>query len=179
MMRSRAAVIFLILGLIFASFSLMVSGAIQQAAVGRSIIANTALDTNAILKLDGFNNTAYTVSNINKKYFKVGDIVNNSNRTINLTVEMQVDFSKQTNKTYWMGIKIDAVTTEFSFGSATAKRAVIILSPGQMVSVQAALTNNQAREVGVSYNFYATDTTGDLSIQVSDTPFKLRYMTFR
>lgn len=168
-MKKLISFMCLVLALTLALLSLKDSAALSQNQMFRSIGALVALDSNATLKLEGFDNQTLLISNVNKKYFHVGYITNNSKKVMNLQVTMTPDFSRITNKGYWMGINIGGTITEFVFGSPATSRINLTLSPGQILDVQAALTANQGREVIVSYSFLATAADNTFTMTLNDT----------
>lgn len=178
-MRNRRTFFLITTGLLLALLSLPFSAALNQEHMVRETAANLAPDASAVLTLDGFENPTLVISNINKKYFHLGSIKNNTNQTINLTVMMVPDFSLQNNKSYWLGVRIGTAVSEFSFGSSPSLETGISIAPGQVIEVQGALTNNQARSVTVSYSFNASAADGTYSMQLSDTALSPRRMTLR
>lgn len=177
--RSLVTTVFISLGLVLVLAALPISGALSQGALSRGIKAVTALDTNGVLKLEGFNNQILTISNINKKYFYTGRITNGGREAIALKIKAMPDFSLVTNKAYALSIRIGGATLDYAYGTQVAQIMTLTVQPGQALDVEASLTGNQAREVLTIYEFTATSLSGSYVIHLLDSPTTPRRMIFR
>lgn len=169
-MKRKNTIILLMIGLLLAIFSLPTSGALSGTGLSRYTVARIASsDTTAALKLDGIHGTSLTISNINKKYFYLGTITNNSNQQLSITMTVTPDFSQLSTKNYWLGIQIGSGIIEFTSTSSPSQSLVFTLAPGQTETIYGALQGNQAREIILSFSFTATNTANGTYIVVKDT----------
>lgn len=178
-MTARRTWIFLVMALVFALFALTDSGALSRNNMERSLQAAVSADSSAALTLVGFDNPTLVISNVNKKYFAVGSITNHYRYPIVLTVTITPDFSRITNKNYWLGVNIGGVVQEFIESAHQPAQISLTLQPAQVAPIQVALTGNQAREVYLYFGFSAIGSDGIVSVQIIDDPQTPRRMTLK
>lgn len=168
-MKRKSVFILILLSVISALCALPTSGALSNGNLDRATAAQIASsDATAALKLEGIHGSYLTISNVNKKYFYLGTITNNSSQPLDITLSATPDFSKLTNKNYWLGIQAGN-TIEFTSSSAATQSLQFTLAPGAAQTINGALMGNQAREVIVSFAFTATNAATGTYISVKDT----------
>jgi hypothetical protein len=157
--------VFFILSLVFAVSSLTFSGAISRVQIERTAAAKLADDSNAALRLEGFQNNNY---NMNTKFTGFGCITNNTNKIMKLTVTITPEILWKNNKNNWFRISIGSEPADFEFNQSLPKTVVLYLIPGQTVEARAAIAPSLG-PVNVSFQFSATDLNASYSVQLRDT----------
>jgi hypothetical protein len=166
-MRYRLITLFLSLSLIFALFSIPVSGALSGDKLDRSAAAWVAGDKNAALTINGLSDATYDLDN---KYSNIGIITNNTNHEIILCITVTADFLSTQSRNCILGFKIGSQTGEIINNGINTTNLTVTLPPLKAVNFQAFLDRNQNHAVTATFSYTATNTDGSLSMQLNDTP---------
>lgn len=163
--KNKIALVFFILSLVFAFVSMPFSAALKSEKLDRGTSAMVVDDGNGALKLQGFNDTIYT---LNWKYTSIGSITNNTNQTLTLTITIIPDFSTVKSSCEY-GIKIGSVENVFTNSSSSPKQATITLTPGQIADVQGYLIQNKSEPLSTEFQFSAKNAAGAYVMQFNNT----------
>jgi hypothetical protein len=166
MRKHKITALFLTISLIFAILSLPNSSAISSGRLERGATADVVSDSAAVLKLEGL--SGQNIYNIDKDYDRIGSITNNTNQSINLTVDITPDLIYVISN-YKLNVKIGNKVTEFKKNKDSTQSVTISLAPRQAVDIQASLHNNLLGWVNTSFRFTAEDISGTYSMQLNDT----------
>lgn len=160
-----------LLSIIFAVLSMQFSGALSQGWMDRTASAQVVNDNTALLKLDGFQNKSYDMSN---KFASYGSITNNTNQAMKLTVTITPGYSNNKNGSF--SIKLGTETADFKYNNSATKQVMLTLAPGQSIDAQASFDKNLVSATA-SFQFTATNDTGTYTIQLGDTAKTPRRIT--
>lgn len=169
-MRNRISFILIALGLLLALFALADSGALSKVRLNRTLRAPSIVtDSSGILSLTGFNNPTYSLDN--KTWKSVGTIINNSNTTLNVQVSVKL-VSLIPFKTCTLQLKFNSYNNlTFSRGDIwVIKTTSISIAPGGTVQVEGIMTPKTGIIATTTFEFQASDTTGNISIDLVDNP---------
>lgn len=165
-LKNNIAIVFFVLGLLFALSSLANSGALSEGMLERNAKAKITDDSEGLLELKGFNNNL--IYDLDKDYEAVGSITNNSNTALDIIINIKPDYSLITNKNLWNGVKIGNETCEFSFTSQVPQEIRLRLDSKQSVNVEVAVSHNQSREIITGFEFTGLGTDGVLKIELGN-----------
>ncbi len=167
MIRRKLPLILLSISLIFGLIAMPKSAAITINNLSRNATSVVSADSNAVVKLEGFNSSQYT--KLNSNYSKVGSITNNSNQVMNINVIMTPSQVFSIFKTYQLGVKIGSSSCVFRNNTASTQQLAVSLMPGQSIDVQMSLTNNLLDFISTSFTINAYDNTKTYSLSIQDT----------
>jgi len=166
MIRRRLTLILLAVSLIFALIAMPNSAAVTIKSMNRDAKAIVSSDTNAVLKLEGFDSLQYI--KLSNNYSKVGSITNNSNQTINLNVVMTPTQVFGIIGAYQLGVKMGSATCIIR-SNTTSQQLSISLMPSQTIDLQMYITNSILNFISTSFTINASDSTKTYNISLPDT----------
>jgi hypothetical protein len=167
----KSSLIFMVLCVIFLLLSIPSGAALSEINMDRKIIGNASKDTEAILKLEGFNHDCYCIG---EEYTATGTITNNTYMSMNLTVTLTSFGPFEENS--WYIIKIGDEVCQFmkeadlKTQTPSFKQMTLSLAPGEIMDVLSAMSANVNDILEIEIGITAADRAGTFVLELNHTP---------